>query len=79
MKSKTYTRTDAATREPRYEAGWMQNIEDDKPAGYVAFLRPYSEDWYDLYRRATWWEALAAALEITASTHDCQFVGGPGQ
>ncbi|MBX7460810.1 hypothetical protein [Qipengyuania huizhouensis] len=77
MKTLTLTHPEIATREPRYEAGWFQNIENDEPAGYVAFLRPYSEDWYDLYRRATWWEAMAAALEIADRMPDCKYVGGP--
>lgn len=68
-----------APETPRYESGWMANFEDGQPDGYVAFLRPYSEDWYDLYRRPNWWEALATAVEISQTTPDCEYVGGPGQ
>lgn len=67
------------SKRPRYEAGWMPNIVNGKPSGYIAFLRPYSADWYDLYRRPTWWEALETALRIAQTTPDCDFVGGPDQ
>ena len=66
-----------AISEARFECGWMRNYLDDRPAGYMAFLRPYSENWYELRPCDTWWEALAVALEIEGTQPNCTFVGGP--
>lgn len=64
---------------PRYEAGWAPYREVDRIVGYVAFRRPYSEDWYDLIHVDTWWHAVAVALQIASETPGCEFVGGPSQ
>lgn len=60
---------------PAYEAGWMVAYDDDRPAGFFAFYRPYSEDWYDLYHFDRWLDAVAKAMEIAKTKRDCLFVG----
>ena len=65
----------SASRSPRYESGWM--IDGPRENGnYASFLRPWSEDWYDLYPHTTWWDALAHALCLSQTTADCEFIGG---
>lgn len=63
---------------PRYEAGWMARHEGGECVGYTAFLRPYSEDWYDVEHFARWWDALACAVDLARVTPDCLYIGGPG-
>lgn len=64
---------------PRYESGFIIGNHPDGSTRYEAFLRPYSEDWYDLYPAATWWEAMAKGMAIAAERPDCAFVGGLGK
>lgn len=62
---------------PDFETGWMHYVEDGKPAGYVAFLRPWHENWYDLHYFDNWVEAISRALALTKTRPNCVYVGGP--
>lgn len=64
---------------PRYEAGWIVGAGPDGSRRYEAFLRPYSEDWYDLFSAATWWEALAKGMALARDNEDCAFDGRIGE
>lgn len=68
--------------EPRFETGWAI-MHGDTTTGEAeqvyAFLRPYSEDWYDLIACRTWWEATALAIAIQQRTPDCEFIGELGR
>ncbi|HKX78231.1 MAG TPA: hypothetical protein VJM34_06920 [Novosphingobium sp.] len=64
-------------RDPRFETGWMPSTDPGRGHRFVAFLRPYSEDWYDLYQFPTWWAAQAYALSIADRVPDCAYVGRP--
>lgn len=63
---------------PDFETGWSPYIEDGEPAGYVAFLRPWHENWYDLYHFWNWVDAISCALALTNTRPGCVYVGGPG-
>lgn len=68
--------------EPRYETGWTIMYGDTptgEPEQVYAFLRPYSEDWYDLIACRNWWEATAVAIAIQQRTPDCEFIGELGR
>ncbi len=69
-------------REPRFESGWC-TMHGDTPTGQpgqvYAFLRPYSEDWYDFIPCQSWWEATAVAINLAERTPDCEFVGELGK
>lgn len=61
----------------RYRAGWW--IATDDGTGErrpEAYLMPRSNDWIDIYPAGSWWEAMAKAIDLTASTPDCFYAGG---
>lgn len=62
---------------PRYEAGWMLAYGSSEDLQPTAFLRPYDEDWYDLYEFKNWWDALAKAMSLASEVPDCRYIGGP--
>lgn len=62
---------------PEFETGWRPYVEDGKPAGFVAFLRPWHENWYDLYHFDNWVEAISRAVSLTKTRPNCLYVGGP--
>ncbi len=62
---------------PDFETGWMHYVEDGKPAGYAAFLRPWHEGWYDLHHFDNWVDAISRALALTKTRPNCVYVGGP--
>lgn len=64
--------------EPRFEAGWMPCKDDVRGTSFAAFLRPASQDWYEMFHLPTWWEAQKHAQEIADRIGDCEFIGGPG-
>lgn len=63
--------------EPRFEAGWMSYTDDLHGAGFVAFLRPWSENWYEMFHFPTWWAAQKHALDLAQRVADCEYIGGP--
>lgn len=63
---------------PDFETGWMRYVENCEPAGYVAFLRPWHEGWYDLHHFDNWVDAISCAFSLTSTRPNCTYVGGPG-
>ena len=60
-----------------YSGWWCKRDDWGRPMGFEAYRRNEDADWFDLLPSATWWGALALAMNLAAEVPGCTFEGGP--
>ena len=58
---------------------WGLYLENDRPVGYAATLLPANGNWVQIEHFASWWEAMARAIDMAAANPRCVYVVGSAE